>query len=396
MAVFDGSVKTSRRVADPLTDKQVSLLADLTLGAINTPGALLYPGTDVSVVHGDQQLHVDQNRFMKVGMNQDVTIGMNEVYLVDMNRTMTVIGNYTRDVKMNSLIDVTGNYTKHVICNYFKNVTGNSTNVITGFYSKSVTLDYTKTIIGSSTNAITGIYSKTVQSNYLKHVQGTSSNTVVGDYSKLLSANYLKVVTGNSNVQVTSESVVQYIGNHSRTCGADHKMYIAGTNTHTTIGPTIRTEIDVTVSQQVDNHVDAHPSNLNEDKNNWFTAADKKGSWQRYLKLDYTSGFYNSGSIFKLDVNGANYGVNGTTNAVFVEKMDCGFNKNEIGVAKDKWHGVSMVGAGVIAKAAVNTSKAVVATAHAGGASVKFLGGILQAVPAKIQAGVTWAINQFM
>jgi hypothetical protein len=34
------------------------------------------------VVHGDQQLHVDQNRMMKVGMNQDVAIGMNEVYLV--------------------------------------------------------------------------------------------------------------------------------------------------------------------------------------------------------------------------------------------------------------------------------------------------------------------------
>jgi len=396
MAVFDGSVKTQRRVSDPLTDKRVSLLAALVLPSINTPAALVYPGTDVSIVHGNQQLHVDQNRMMKVGMNQDVAIGMNETYLVSMNRTMTVMMNYTRDVLVNSMINVTGNYSKNVLCNYMKNITGNSTNVITGFYSKSVTQDYTKTIIGTSTNVITGIYSKTVHSNYLKHVQGTSSNTVIGDYTKLLSANYVKVVTGNSNVQVTSESVVQYIGNHSRTFGGDHTHYISGKNTHTTIGPTIRTEIDVTVSQQVDNHVDAHPSNLNEDKAHWFTKADKKGSWQRYLKLDYTSGFYNSGSIFKLDVNGANYGVNGTTNAVFVEKMDCGFNKNEIGCAKNKWHGVSMQGAGVIAKVAVNTSKAVVATAHAGAASVKFLGGILQAVPAKIQAGVTWAINQFM
>lgn len=396
MAVFDGSIKTARRIKDPITDRRVSSVASITLATINTPDALLYSGTDVSVVHGDQQLHVDRNRMMKVDMNQNVTIGMNEVYLVDLNRSMTVLGNYARDVKMNSLIDVTGNYTKNVICNYFKNVTGNSANIITGFYSKSVTLDYTKTIIGSSTNIITGIYCKTVQSNYQKQISGTSRNTVVGDYTKLLNANYVKVVTGNSNVQVTSESVVQYIGDHSRTFGGDHTHYISGKNTHTTIGPTIRTEIDVTVSQQVDNHVDAHPSNLNEDKSHWFTAADMKGTWQRYLKLDYTSGFYSAGSIFKLDVNGANYGVNGTTNAVFVEKMDCGFNKNEIGCTKNKWNGVSIQGAGVIAKVAVNTSKAVVATAHAGGASIKFLGGILQAVPAKIQAGVTWAINQFM
>jgi hypothetical protein len=396
MAVFDGSIKTARRVKDPVTDKRVVTVASISLATINSSAALLYPGTDVSVVHGDQQLHVDQNRIMKIGMNQDVTIGMNEIYLVDMNQNITVMQNYTRDVMMNSLINTTGNYTKNVLSNYVKNVTGSSSNAIFGFYSKNVALDYTKTITGTSTNMITGIYSKTVQSNYLKHVQGSSTATIIGDYNKSVISNYVKVVTGNSNVRVTSQSIVSYVGDHSRTFGNDHKMYISGTNTQTTIGPTIRTEIDVTVSQQVDNHVDAHPSNLNEDKNHWFTAADKKGTWQRYLKMDYTSGFYSSGSIFKLDVNGANYGVNGTTNAVFVEKMDCGFNKNEIGCAKNKWNGVSIVGAGVIAKVAVNTSKAVVATAHAGGASVKFLGGILQAVPAKIQAGVTWAINQFM
>ncbi len=396
MAVFDGSIKTARRVKDPVTDRRVASVASITLAAINTPAALLYSGTDVSVVHGDQQLHVDQNRIMRIGMNQDVTIGMNEIYLVEMNQNITVMQNYTRDVMMNSLINTTGNYTKNVFSNYVKNVTGSSSNTIFGFYSKIVALDYTKTITGTSTNIITGIYSKTVQSNYLKHVQGSSTATIIGDYTKSVVSNYVKVVTGNSNVQVTSESTVSYVGDHSRTFGNDHRMYISGKNTHTTVGPTIRTEIDVAVSQQVDNHVDAHPSNLNEDKSHWFTAADMKGTWQRYLKLDYTSGFYSSGSIFKLDVNGANYGVNGTTNAVFVEKMDCGFNKNEIDCTKNRWSGVSMQGAGVIAKVAVNTSKAVVATAHAGGASVKFLGGILQAVPAKIQAGVTWAINQFM
>jgi len=150
------------------------------------------------------------------------------------------------------------------------------------------------------------------------------------------------------------------------------------------------------VTQQNDGHVDTHSDNLNQEKNEWFTTANRKGTWQRYLKLDYTTGLYNSGSIFKVDVNGANYGVNGSANAMFVEKFDCGGFKNEALVTKTKLNGLSMIVAGITTKAAVSTSKAVVATAHAGAASVKFLGGILQAVPAKIQAGVTWAINQFM
>jgi hypothetical protein len=117
MAVFDGSVKTPRRVADPTTDKLISSVASLALPAINTLAALLYPGTDVSVVHGDQHLQVNQNRMMRVGLNHDVGVGMNEIYQVDMNRTMTVLQNYTRSVMMNSTITVTGNYAKSVLSN---------------------------------------------------------------------------------------------------------------------------------------------------------------------------------------------------------------------------------------------------------------------------------------
>jgi hypothetical protein len=396
MAVFDGSIKTARRVKDPVTDRRLTSVASIALPAINTPAALLYPGTDVSVVHGDQQLHVDRNRMMKVGMNQDVTIGMNEIYLVDMNQNITVMQNYTRDIMANSLINTTGNYTKNVLCNYVKNVTGSSSNSITGFYSKFVALDYTKTIIGPSTNTITGIYSKTVHADYMKHVMGCSTSTIVGDYTKSVVANYVKVVTGNSNVRVTSESIVNYVGNHSRTFSSDHKMYISGSNTHTTIGPTIRTEIDVAVTHQIDNHIDVHPTNLVQEKNQWFSIANKKGTWQKYLKLDYTSGLYQSGSIMKVDINLLNYGLNTTTNAIFIDKYDCGGFKNETLVAKTKIVGFSQRAGGIIAKAAINTSNACVATVHAGGTGIKFLGGIFQAVAAKVQAGVTWAINQFM
>jgi len=396
MAVFDGSIKTVRRVKDPVTDRKVVSVASITLVTINTPAALMYPGTDVSVVHGDQQLHVDRNRTMKVGMNQDVTIGMNEVYLVDMNQDITVMQNYTRDVMKNSLINTTGNYTKNVLCNYVKNVTGSSSNSITGFYSKFVALDYTKTIVGTSTNSITGIYSKTVHADYMKHIVGCSTSTIVGDYNKTVVANYVKVVTGNSNVQITSESIVNYIGNHSRTCGNDHKMYIAGSNTHTTVGPTIRTEIDVAVTHQIDNHIDVHPTNLVQEKNYWFTTALMKGSWQKVLKLDYTSGLYNSGSIVKVDANIINYGLNGTTNAIFVDKFDCGLSAKKAVIKSDEIEGFSQRASGVIVKAALSTSKACVATVHTGATGIKFLGGIFQAVATKVQAGVTWAMNQIM
>jgi hypothetical protein len=75
MAVFDGSVKTTRRVVDPISDKLVTSMGSITLPAINTSAALPYPGSDVSVVHGNQQLHVDENRIVKIDMNHDVLIG---------------------------------------------------------------------------------------------------------------------------------------------------------------------------------------------------------------------------------------------------------------------------------------------------------------------------------
>jgi|GEM_PF-3146646 len=396
MGVFDGSVKTPRRTKDPLTDRLVVQVAELTLAAINTPAALLYPGTDVSVVHGDQQLHVDQNRFMKVAMNHNVTIGMNEIYLVDMNQSITVMQDYTRHVVMNSLINTDGNYTKNVLLNYTKTITGNSVNTITGFYMKSVTMDYTKTIIGSSTNTITGFYAKTVQSDYTKTITGTSTNQVTGDYSKVLSADYVKVVTGNSSVQVLSESMVQYQGNHKRTYGSDHTMMIAGSNTHTTCGPTIRTEIDVQVSQQIDDQTHGQPTNLNQSHSNWFTTTDKKGTYQELLKIDYTSGLVLSGSILKLDTNALNYGCNGSHNTFFIEKFDCGVSKQEVGCAKEKIRGVSVRVGGLIGDVSVNTSKATVAGVKVACATLGTFATQLQAVPAKVVAGIVAAFNSFI
>ena len=394
MAVFDGSVKTVRRVADPRTDRRISSVASLTLPAINTPVALLYPGTDVSVVHGDQQLHVDRNRIMKVDLNQDVTIGMNEVYLVDMNRTMTVMQNYTRDVLGNSLINVTGNYTKNVISNYMKNITGNSTNTITGFYFKSVALDYTKTIVGTSTNTITGIYTKIVQSDYLKEVTGTSKNKVTGDYTKLLSANYVKVVTGNSSVQVVAESTVQYTGNHSRTCGSNHKMLIAGSNTHTTCGPTIRTEVDVAVTQQIDNHIEIHPTDLNQEKNSWMSSAFAKGDRQVF-KVDFSAIQFQAEGI-KADVCGvaiaaypAYFTFYGTTNSCFISKF-------EIGVTAGKVLGIEAKSVLIEQKSELMQGKFQGLFNRVAIEQIQVGANKVTLVPANIFGGVLVGFNQFM
>jgi hypothetical protein len=396
MGVFDGSVKTQRRVKDPITDKLVVQLSSLTLAAINTPAALIVSGSDVSVVNGDQQLQVHQNRYMKVGMNHDIKIGMNETELVDMNQTITVMQDYTRNIMANSLINTTGNYTKNVLSNYTKSITGFSVNTITGFYTKFVALDYTKTIVGTSLSVITGNYTKRVKSNYVKNVTGTSSNTVTGDYTKVLSSNYVKEVTGTSSVKVVSTSIVQYQGNHNRTCGSDHTMMIAGSNTHTTCGPTIRTEIDVQVSQQVDDQTHGQPTNLNQSHSNWFTATDKKGTYQSALKIDYTSGLVLSGSIMKLDTNVLNYGCNATHNTFFVEKFDCGVSKQEVGCAKEKIRGVSVRVGGLIGDASVNTSKATVAGVKVACATLGTFATQLQAVPAKVVAGIVAAFNSFI
>jgi hypothetical protein len=394
MGVFDGSIKTQRRVKDPISDKLVARLSSLTLAAINTPGALVVPGSDVSVINGDQQLQVHQNRYMKVGMNQDVKIGMNETYLVGMNQSITVMQNYTRDIFANSLIHTTGNYTKNVLSNYTKAITGFSVNTIAGFYSKSVAMDYTKTIVGTSTNVITGTYTKKVQCDYVKVITGTSSNTITGDYTKILISNYVKDVTGNSSVKVVSESKVQYVGNHNRTCSADNTVFIGGTHTHTTCGPTIKTEIDVAVTQQIDNHIEAHPTNLTQEKNSWFASAVAKGDAQ-VVKVDVT-GFQFQAEFMKMDMAAiaiATYPLYctayGSTNSYFL-------NKFELGLVAGKALGVEAKSIGAEVKGSLFQNHAGAMMSRLGIFSTKFKGSNNVVCPLNTFAGILLGANQFM
>jgi hypothetical protein len=277
MAVFDGSVKTPRRVADPTTDKLISSVASLALPAINTLAALLYPGTDVSVVHGDQHLQVNQNRMMRVGLNHDVGVGMNEIYQVDMNRTMTVLQNYTRSVMMNSTITVTGNYAKSVLSNYTKTISGISTNTILSNYFKTVHADYTKSVLGNSGNTINGSYTKAVESDYVKHVTGPATTTVIGDYTKTLKANYSKSITGTSAINVTGTSNENYTGDHSRMYTSNHKTYIVGNDNHTTLGSTLWSKIGPKLFGQTGAHQQQHDDTSQDDRETWFKHTWKEG-----------------------------------------------------------------------------------------------------------------------
>lgn len=394
MGVFNGSVQTQRRVKDPITDKLVVELSSLTLVAINTSGALIVSGTDVSVVNGDQQLQVHQNRYMKVGMNHDIKIGMNETQLVDMNQTVTVVQNYTRNIMANSLINTTGNYTKNVLSNYTKSITGFSVNTISGFYTKSVALDYTKTIIGTSLSVITGNYTKKIKSNYVKEVTGTSTNKVTGNYSKILSSNYVKEVTGNSSVTVTSESMVQYVGNHNRHCGANNTMFIAGKHTHTTCGPTIKTEIDVAVTQQIDNHIEAHPTDLTQEKNNWFSTAQMKGEAD-ILKMEFAAVQFEAQG-FKLDTAAVSIAIYplyatcyGSTNSYFL-------NKFELGLVAGKALGVEAKSIGSEIKGSLFQNHTSAMMSRLGIFATKLKASNNIVCPLNTFAGILLGANQFM
>jgi len=312
------------------------------LPVINTPTALLYPGSDVSVVHGIQHLQVDNDRLMRVNMNQDVSIGMNELYWVGINRSMTVMANYTRSVMANSLIHVTGNYDKSVLSDYSKSITGNSVNTITGNYSKAVSSNYSKSVTGNADNQITGNYSKSVQSTYSKAVTGTATTTVVGDYTKNLKANYSKSITGKSAISVTGTSNEHYTGDHSRLYDALHKVYIVGDDILTTLGSTLWSKIGPKVFGQSGVHHQGHDDTSQDDREGWFkhvwadglAAAEQVeliGTGQCFagMKLE-TTGVSMDGTAVKLELGSISHAYKAEVNHGIVIKSEEKADQEEV------------------------------------------------------------------
>lgn len=95
-SVFDGNAKVKRRVRDPLTDKKLCPLGQLSFPNINTTIALgIAVGIDVTIVHGDQWIQIDGSLTINIMKNHNVTVHQNETYIVYGNRYLTIIQNYT-------------------------------------------------------------------------------------------------------------------------------------------------------------------------------------------------------------------------------------------------------------------------------------------------------------
>ena len=98
-SVFDGKVKVARRVRDPLTDKKLCPLGQLSFPVINTTVALgIAIGIDVTIVHGDQWIQIDGSLTINIMKNHNVTIYQNETYTVIGNRYLTIVQNFTEIV----------------------------------------------------------------------------------------------------------------------------------------------------------------------------------------------------------------------------------------------------------------------------------------------------------
>jgi hypothetical protein len=171
-------------------------------------------------------------------------------------------------------------------------------------------------------------------------------------------------------------------------------MYIGGTHTHTTIGPTIRTEIDVTVSQQIDNHVDTHPSNLTQEKNQWFATAVAKGDAQ-VLKLDFT-GFSLQAEGAKIDVSGLAIAAYGGYFTLYGSTNSCFMNKFEVGLVGGKALGIEVKAIGIEGKSELLKSNLAALMNKVGLAQIEEGGVKMVEYPANIFGGILIGFNQFM
>jgi hypothetical protein len=98
MPVFDGVTKIKRRVPDPLTDKKLCPVGQLQFPIINTIIALVFPGIDITIVHGDQWIQIDGSVTCNISVNYNLTIFQNHIHVVMQNYMRTVIQNFINTV----------------------------------------------------------------------------------------------------------------------------------------------------------------------------------------------------------------------------------------------------------------------------------------------------------
>jgi hypothetical protein len=91
MSVFDGSVKTGRRVKDPGTDKTLSSPGALSWGGITGATALAgTTGVDAKLVTGDRWQQISGTQTENIATDLKTTVTGNQTHTVQGNQTISV------------------------------------------------------------------------------------------------------------------------------------------------------------------------------------------------------------------------------------------------------------------------------------------------------------------
>jgi hypothetical protein len=108
-AVFGGSTKISRAVADPGTDKTLPSSGSLSWGGITgASGVAGTTGADCKLVNGDRWQQVSGNHTENLGGNLMSTITGNQTHTTSGNQTVTVTGDHNETIVGNTLQTMIG------------------------------------------------------------------------------------------------------------------------------------------------------------------------------------------------------------------------------------------------------------------------------------------------
>jgi hypothetical protein len=109
MAIFSGSTKTKRAVADPETDDTLPSSGALSWGGITGESAVAgTTGADCKLVNGDRWQQISGNHTENIDIDLQSTVSGNQVHTVTGNETIQIAGNATRDIIGNLTTSIIG------------------------------------------------------------------------------------------------------------------------------------------------------------------------------------------------------------------------------------------------------------------------------------------------
>jgi hypothetical protein len=107
MPVFDGTIKTARKVKDPKTDKNLPPAGGLSWGSITGDSALDgTTGADCKKITGDRWQQIQGNLTEKYSGNKDIDVKGKHTEQIVGNRSITVsAGNIERNISSGKVSD---------------------------------------------------------------------------------------------------------------------------------------------------------------------------------------------------------------------------------------------------------------------------------------------------